>query len=527
MSNMHLLSSLVAILTSISLTSGVEIKTVSPEVYQVGKSAILVWNITYTKAEVYKHSFLNLSFNDTHCVHVGPNNKKAIELLWEQGISVLFDTNSVVVRVHKLNYGDVLNCSVEAFGQTASFKNISLTRKTILLQNVKGGVTNCGSRVVQKVYQIQEDRFSTHISLTLCGNPTPSLKYTWAEESNGLARINHDFEDAKTRKYRYSIDLYNITRKHCGSEIHFKAFGFKRWMASSRLMVKYKASKVKKNFTIVKLSTFSGTCCTIFKLPAPETQCKQTFNIFAYDVNKTLIMTKLYHEENQLTNCNDKALFRRIKFARIQAVTWDGQLGEMSQFFQTTDERQVAEVPKHEETKATKIKKPLFSHTVIIILVVMGALLVVITLTAILVSKNCHGKKNARENEGNQRTATMSYTELNTDAFTSGEELAYQGLIQSEHSYEYPDLDKNPILKKPADYEIMNSARRRSSGKSKYKVPRFHDRVYSKPELPKQKAMMDEIQMKGRLIRRVKTKCMNLQIMEVAPLLTKQQIALN
>ncbi|XP_066936607.1 uncharacterized protein [Clytia hemisphaerica] len=232
-------------------------------------------------------------------------------------------------------------------------------------------------------------------------------------------------------------------------------------MASSRLMVKYKASKVTKNFTIVKLSTFSGTCCTIFKLPAPETQCKQTFSIFAYDVNKTLIMTKLYHEENQLTNCNDKALFTRIKFARIQAVSWDGQLGEMSQFFQTTDERQVAEPPKPKETKATKIKKPLFSHTVIIILVAMGALLVVITLTAILVSKNCHGKKNARENEGHQKTATMSYTELNTDVFTSGDELAYQGLIQGEHSYEYPDLDKNPILKKPADYEIMNSARRR------------------------------------------------------------------
>ena len=76
----------------------------------------------------------------------------------------------------------------------------------------------------------------------------------------------------------------------------------------------------------------------MFKLPPPETKCKQTFKISAYDVNKTEIMTNIYYGENELTNCNDKALFTRIKFARIQAVSWDGQLGEMSDFFHIKDE---------------------------------------------------------------------------------------------------------------------------------------------------------------------------------------------
>ena len=100
-----------------------------------------------------------------------------------------------------------------------------------------------------------------------------------------------------------------------------------------------KPSKVTQNFTIVKLSTFSGTSCIIFKLPPPETQCKQTFNIFAYDVNKTEIVAKFNHGENELTNCNDKALFTRIKFAKIQAVSWDGQIGQMSELFDVHEER--------------------------------------------------------------------------------------------------------------------------------------------------------------------------------------------
>ena len=45
-------------------------------------------------------------------------------------------------------------------------------------------------------------------------------------------------------------------------------------------------------------------------------------------------MTKRYYGENELTNCYDKALFTQIKFARIQAVSWDGQIGEMSEFLE-------------------------------------------------------------------------------------------------------------------------------------------------------------------------------------------------
>ena len=49
-------------------------------------------------------------------------------------------------------------------------------------------------------------------------------------------------------------------------------------------------------------------------------------------------MSKPYGVGKELSNCNDKALFTRIKFARIQAVSWDGQLGEMSEFFRVKDD---------------------------------------------------------------------------------------------------------------------------------------------------------------------------------------------
>ena len=43
-------------------------------------------------------------------------------------------------------------------------------------------------------------------------------------------------------------------------------------------------------------------------------------------------------------------------------------------------------------------------------------------------------------------------------------------------------MNNNPVTKKPEAYEVMNSARRRSS--AKYKLPRFHDRVYMEPDCP-------------------------------------------
>ena len=102
----------------------------------------------------------------------------------------------------------------------------------------QGGVTSCGGSIVKDFYQIQESRNSTCITLSLCGNPKPLLRYTWAEEDNGLARINPDFVDEKARKYQYEIDLHNVSRKHCGTEIHFNASGLITWKASSKLMVK-------------------------------------------------------------------------------------------------------------------------------------------------------------------------------------------------------------------------------------------------------------------------------------------------
>ena len=115
------------------------------------KSATLKWNIVYSPDEILKHEFLNLSFNDIQ-IQLGPKNKKKIALLARRGISVHFDIDSVIVRTHKLNYGDTLNCSVEAFGQTASFQ-ISNISKAIFVRNVKGKVIKI------KVFEYYETLF--------------------------------------------------------------------------------------------------------------------------------------------------------------------------------------------------------------------------------------------------------------------------------------------------------------------------------------------------------------------------------
>ena len=43
--------------------------------------------------------------------------------------------------------------------------------------------------------------------------------------------------------YEYKMEFENVTRKHCGSEIKFKAKGLRSWEKSVKMMVKCKCSQ--------------------------------------------------------------------------------------------------------------------------------------------------------------------------------------------------------------------------------------------------------------------------------------------
>ena len=100
---------------------------------------------------------------------------------------------------------------------------------------VLGGVENCGQKI-DKEYTFEEGTQS--MDLTLCGNPQPKLSYTFKEDTKEAQMVKE--LDKSKKMYQYKINLDNVEKKDCGSQLTFKATGFKAWYNSSIIKVKCK-----------------------------------------------------------------------------------------------------------------------------------------------------------------------------------------------------------------------------------------------------------------------------------------------
>ena len=99
-----------------------------------------------------------------------------------------------------------------------------------------GGPNNCGAEI-PKEYLLPEG--TNTIEITLCGNPQPKLSYTFHGKIKS-AKMIEKLNDTK-QMYKYQIDLENVNRNICKSELKLLATGLKNWHHSSVVQVKCKA----------------------------------------------------------------------------------------------------------------------------------------------------------------------------------------------------------------------------------------------------------------------------------------------
>ena len=79
------------------------------------------------------------------------------------------------------------------------------------------------------------------MELELCGNPQPTLSFTFRGKTEAAEMIEK-VDDTK-KMYKYKINLDNIVREDCGSTLTLNAFGFKNWYNSSTIKIECKNSQ--------------------------------------------------------------------------------------------------------------------------------------------------------------------------------------------------------------------------------------------------------------------------------------------
>ncbi|XP_066929957.1 uncharacterized protein [Clytia hemisphaerica] len=335
------------------LTSqGIKITVREPEKYELGKPAEIKWTIDFERT-LYDAESTQLFLNENGArTKIGDNGKSIVlpKNLKDKFFVTVGPYSAILTIKNPLYTDHGLNFTCKAFGTiTTPTVGVDIDEKGVVVGDIKGGVTSvCGGFQIENEYILPEADGMSKFPITLCGNPQPNLMYTW----NGKTKKAVWKEVSPEKKmYQYQLKFENINRKQCGSKIKFQATGFKPWEHESNLKVSYKPRLA--GINAVKEMRFSGQNCTVFKMPKPA--CQEKYNFFGYDSRKTEIWKSLKYEENEFEDCSAKDLFNDIKFVKVQAISWNNEVGDMSDFVEVEEELIEKEIPSGESSNTTLI----------------------------------------------------------------------------------------------------------------------------------------------------------------------------
>ncbi|XP_066922775.1 uncharacterized protein [Clytia hemisphaerica] len=372
-------------------SKGIEISVITPfegPFYEVGQEVMIIWTIEKNGKSFFYRNAVNFSIKkdgittdlDMFSFPFDPSIQNA------DNVYIWFGPSTINVLIPNLRYND----TYEFICQTVlTLENKEIKKSVVSLAKIYGGVKNCGIMQFEDRYIFTESSSPT-IWVTLCGNPQPDLKYTWNGETR-LASLGETI-DSETKMYKYAMELENISRMHCGTQIKFVATGYERLEKTAKVYVLYKPDAG--DFEVVKETNRhgDGKNCTVYNFPNFNTGCRERYNIYFFDKWERVLKVSVnlsigFYEYEDCNHHTSRYSFDDVAFTRVQVIRWDGLTGEMSDLKRIDEKKIVLENGQS-----------VVSRKSIILLAIVCFVSVVAIVVVVLSCRWTHCSKNIEEN---------------------------------------------------------------------------------------------------------------------------------